>query len=117
MAYFNNISDSDIYFTSSVPDEFEAYRFPGQMSATENTSDANIYPTSSVLTEFEGYPFLSQMTNAEEVDFQADYTFADPWSMAEQSSLLASSASGFGETASYGTYHCHRSSRRSVSDA
>jgi len=146
MAYYDNISDAGIHFTSSVPEGLEEYRFPsqtsttesasdadtystssvhgeleaypflGHMSATENVSDANIYPTSSVPGELEAYPFPGQMSATEDVSFQADHTLTDPWSMAEQPSLLASPTTGFGATASYGTYHCHRSSRRLVSD-
>jgi len=170
MAYYNNISDTGIHFTSSVPEGLEAYRFPCQVSTTENASDANgcsassvpdeleaypfpcqtsatenvseadIYPTSVpgeleaypslcqmlatenisdtnicltsfVPGELEAYTFPGQMSATEEVSFQADHTLIDPWSMAEQQSLLATSTTG------YGTYHCHHSSRRSVSDA
>ena len=146
MAYYNNISDTGIHFTSSVPegleayrfpcqvsttenasdadgcpassvpDELEAYPFPCQTSATENVSEADIYPT-SVPGEVEIYPFLSRVSATEEVGFQADYTLADPWSIAEQPSLLYGSTTSFGEVASYGTHSCHRSSCRLVSDA
>jgi len=111
-----NVSGASIYPTSSVPGELETHPFLGQMSATENIND-EVYPTSSVPGEFEAYPFLGQMSATEEVDFLAGYTLADPWSMAEQPNSLASSTTGFGATASYGTYHCHRSSHRLVSDA
>jgi len=57
------------------------------------------------------------MSAIEEVSFQADHTLVDPWNTDEQPSLFASSTTGFGAAASYGTYHCHHLSRRSVSDA
>jgi len=133
MAYYDNINDASIHFTSSVPEGLEAYRFPSQMPTTENASDADIYSTSSVHGELEAYPILcqmsatenisdticttsfvpgeleaypfpGQMSATEDVSFQADHTLIDPWSMAEQPGLLASSTTGFGATASYGTY-------------
>ena len=141
-----NVSDADVDSTSSVPGELEAYPFPGHMSATENVSEAdicstsvlgeleaypflcqmlatenisdtNICPTSLVPGELEAYPFPGQVSATEEVSFQADHTLLDPWSMAEQPNLLASSTTSLGAAASYGTYHCHHLSRRSVSDA
>ena len=147
MAYYNNISDSGIHLTSSVPegleayrfpcqvsttenasdadgcpassvpDELEAYPFPCQTSATENVSEADICATSSVPCELEIYPFLSRVSATEEVDLQTNYTLADLWSIAEQPGLLYGSTTSFGEMASYGTHSCHRSSRRLVSDA
>ena len=118
MSATENLGDTEVYPISSMPAELETYPFLGQMSATENLSDANVHPTSFVPCGLEKYPLLSQISATEEVDFQADHTLADPWSMAEQSaSHLASSTTGFGAATSYGTYHCHRSSRRLVPDA
>jgi len=117
MSATESVSDTGIYPTSSVLGELETYPFLGQMSATENLSNADVYPTSFAPCELEKYPFPSQISATEEVDFQTGYTLFDLWGMAEQPNRLASSTTGFGAAASYGTYHCHRSSRRSVSDA
>jgi len=111
-----NVGDAGIYPTPSVPGELETYPFLGQMSATENINNV-IHPTSSVPGELEAYSFLSQLSATEEADFLAGHTLADPWGMAEQPNHLASSGTDFGATASYGMYHCHRSSLRLVSDA
>ena len=65
MAYYDNISDADIHFTSSVPEGLEAYRFPCQTSTTENVSDADVDSTSSMPGELEAYPFPGHMSATE----------------------------------------------------
>ena len=67
MAYYDNISDADIHFTSSVPEGLEAYRFPCQTSTTENVSDADVDSTSSMPGELEAYPFPGHMSATENI--------------------------------------------------
>jgi hypothetical protein len=86
------------------------------MAYFNNTGNANIYSTSFMPSELEAYPFLGQMSTTEEFNIQTDHTLAYPWIMAEQPRHLVGLLTSLGATASCGTHHYHHSSRRLVSD-
>ena len=71
---------------------------------------ASFYPISSARDEFDAYQFPDQTSATEGVNYNAPYsTFTDPRGIPEQPRTIVGSSTSLPATDSYGTHYCNLS--------
>ena len=77
------------------------------MAYFNNINNADLYSTSFVFGEPDAYPFLSQLSATEEVDVSQTYgSLADRWGMVGHPRPMVGSPTSLRATASCGKRHC-----------